>query len=148
MEARGVEELGAVTIAVAAFVAVAFGFHLLATYIREGSLLFSALGAGVQTVIAAIIFLPLHRALDAVKTAIVGFALYAALFLVLYSYVWVPSSYSLKVDNVYLFQGGAVTLQGILRNLMTAVVHAALSSLAFIVCFRFGLLCRAERTRA
>ena len=146
MEACREEELGAVIISVTVFVSMAFGLHLLSKYIQLGSLLFSALAAGVHTAFAAIVFLPLHRLLGAVKTVIVGFVLYAVLFTVLFSYVWVLPSFTAKIGDVYLFQGGSVTLHGVLYNFVIAVVAAALSSLAFIICFRLGFLCPTERT--
>jgi hypothetical protein len=148
MQACKQDELGALIISVAAFGILAFGLHLLATYLLQGSLLFSALTAGVQTLFAIVIFLSLHRLLDVVKTVVAGLVLYTAVFVALYSYVWVPQSFTVKINNAYVFRDGSVTLHGILKNFEIAVVGAALSSLAFVVCSWLGLLCGTQSAPA
>jgi hypothetical protein len=141
------DELGGLVVSVAAFGILTFGLLLLATYLREGVLLFSALMAGVETLFAIVIFLSLHRLLDVAKTVIVGLVLYTAVFAALYSYVWVAPSVTLTDSTgTFVFRNGSVTLHGLARNLMNGAVTAAISSLAYVLCIRFGLLCGTART--
>jgi hypothetical protein len=134
------EAVGSLALSILSFALMAFALHLASGYVKEGSLLFAALGASIETFLAIIIFLPLYRTTGVWRVVVMGTALYAIFLTIVASYVWVPPSLTLKAGGVYLFREGSITVEGLLRNFVNCAVSAALSSVALLTCHRLGLL--------
>jgi hypothetical protein len=119
------------------FVIVGLPFHLAFYYFFLGVWLFTCVVLSVvNTVMAACIFLPLYWSLGRWKAIAVGSALYAAAFVTMYSYAFVPGHFTMRENGKYLFEDGHVTWSGISSLLPVALTACGISIITFLIVFR------------